>query len=345
MARTPVIKTINLCKYYQMGKTIVKANHKINLEIYSGEFIIILGQSGCGKSTLMSLLAGLDEPTSGEIVIRGEKLNNLVGVELAKYRRTKIGMVFQQYNLIKTMTAVENVALPLAFDGRPRKMRLQRAENCLEMVGMASLKDHTPAELSGGQQQRVAIARAWSASPWIVLADEPTGNLDSKSAEEIMSLLKSLSSKSKRTVVLITHNPDYAKYADRVVYLKDGIIIKITGKTKSTKKEPKEGIEILAIEPELVERLKKAGFKYPKDILKKKIADLTKISGIDDITAAKIQKEASQYLEKEGELVPSGVETPKTDESDVNESEPADLNETSKNETNSGEGEEVNNED
>ncbi len=317
MARTPVIKTVNLCKYYQMGKTIVKANHKINLEIYSGEFIIILGQSGCGKSTLMSLLAGLDEPTSGEIIIRGEKLSKSVGPELAKYRRTKIGMVFQQYNLIKTMTALENVALPLAFDGRPRRIRMQRAENCLEMVGMASFKNHTPAELSGGQQQRVAIARAWAASPWIVLADEPTGNLDSKSADEIMDLLKKLSTKSKRTVVLITHNPDYVRYADRVVHIKDGVIIKITGKTKSIKKEPKEGIEVLNINPHLVEILKEAGFKYPKDILKKKIADLTKISGIDDITAAKIQKEASQYLEKEGELVLSGVEKP-LEEEDAN---------------------------
>jgi len=304
MARTPVIKTINLCKYYQMGKTTVRAAQKVNLEIYSGEFIIIFGQSGSGKSTLMSLFAGLDEPTSGEILVRGEKLNNLNGTQLAKYRRTKVGMVFQQYNLVKTMTAIENVALPLVFDGRPRRVRLQRALNCLEMVGLADSKDHTPAELSGGQQQKVAIARAWAASPWIVLADEPTGNLDSRSADEVLKLLRHLSDKSKRTVVLITHNPDYLKYADRVIYLKDGVITKIASKGKKIRKaKTKETLDFLDVEPKIKKALKRAGIKSAGDIIKKKIVQLTEIVKIDDIEAAKIQKEATQYLEKEGELV------------------------------------------
>lgn len=313
MARIPVIKTINLCKYYQMGKTTVRASQKMNLEIYSGEFIIIFGQSGCGKSTLMSMLAGLDEPTSGEIRIRGEKLNDLDKNELARYRRTKIGMVFQQYNLIKTMTALENVALPLAFDGKPKKFRLQRALHCLEMVGLANLKDHTPAELSGGQQQKVAIARAWVTVPWIVLADEPTGNLDSKSADEVMKLLKSLSQKSKRTVVLITHNPDYLKFADRVIYLKDGVITKITSKTRKAKTEKtKEGLEFLTVEPKIKRALKKAGYKSANDLICSKIANLVNVLGIDDVSAAKIQKEATQFLEQAGELIPS-EETPDED--------------------------------
>lgn len=304
MARTPVIKTVNLCKYYQMGKTTVRAAQKINMEIYSGEFVIIFGPSGCGKSTLLSLMAGLDEPTSGEILIRGEKINYLNMNQLARYRRTKIGMVFQQYNLIKTMTAMENVALPLAFDGKPRKFRLQRALSCLELVGMEELKDHTPAELSGGQQQKVAIARAWIAVPWIVLADEPTGNLDSKSADEIMKLLKGLSQKSKRTVVLITHNPDYLKFADRVFYLRDGVIAKITGKTKEAKKaKPKSDLDLLELDPKIKRALKRKGYNTAEDILKVKIADLTQISSIDDILAAKIQREATQYLEREGKLV------------------------------------------
>lgn len=330
MARIPVIKTTNLCKYYQMGKTTVRANQKINLEVYAGEFIIIFGPSGCGKSTLMSLLAGLDEPTSGEILIRGEKLNNLGSRELAKYRRTKIGMIFQQYNLIKTMTAVENVALPLAFDGKSKRVRLQRALNCLEMVELAGLKDHTPAELSGGQQQKLAIARAWVASPWIVLADEPTGNLDSKSSDEIIRLLKHLNEKSRRTVVLITHNPEYLKFADRVVYLKDGIITKITRKGKRIiRKKPKANLDFLDIDPKLKRALKKTGLKSAQDLIKAKIADLIEIPGINDIEAAKIQKEATQFLEKEGELVPvgeipeesSGIESEARENFDINNEE------------------------
>ncbi len=319
MARKPVIKTVNLCKYYQMGKTVVRANQKINLEIYSGEFISIFGSSGCGKSTLMSLLAGLDEPTSGEILIRGERLNDLNALQLAKYRRTKIGMVFQQYNLIKTMTACENVALPLAFDGKSKRVRSLRAKHVLEMVGLADSINHTPAVLSGGQQQRVAIARAWVASPWIVLGDEPTGNLDSKSASDVVKLLKKLNVKSKRTVILITHNPEYLKYADRVVYLKDGVVSKITGKTKTIRKRKrKETLGFLTVDKKMINALKRAGYKSAKEIIKVKIADLEKIRSIDDIQAARIQKEATQFLEKEGELIPSESEPEEKEEIEEN---------------------------
>jgi len=227
MARIPVIKTINLCKYYELGKNVVKALDHANIEIFSGEFIIIFGPSGCGKSTLMNLIAGLDEPTSGEIFIRGEKLSGLSSQELAKHRRSKIGMVFQQFNLINTMNVLENIALPLAFAGVPRRRRMKRAETLIEAIGMSEYKDHTPSELSGGQQQRIAIARALVANPWILLADEPTGNIDSKSADEIMKLLVSMARKSRRTVLVITHNPDYLKFADRVIYLKDGQVVKI----------------------------------------------------------------------------------------------------------------------
>jgi len=198
------------------------------------------------------------------------------------------------------MTAVENVALPLTFDGRPKRLRTQRAENCLDMVGMQSYKDHTPAELSGGQQQRVAIARAWVTSPWIVLADEPTGNLDSKSANDIMELLKKLSVKSKRIVVLITHNPDYIKYADKVFYIRDGVITKVTGKSKSVKKsKPKATLEFLEIDPKIVRDLKKVGYKSAQDIISAKISDLIQVSGVNEVEAAKIQKAATKFLEGE----------------------------------------------
>lgn len=298
MARKPVLKTTNLCKYYQMGKETVKANHKINMEVYAGEFVIIFGQSGCGKSTLMSLLAGLDEPTSGEILIRGEKLNGLNHKQLAKYRRTKIGMIFQQYNLIKTMSALENTALPLAFDSKPKRVRLKRAQDCLEMVSMGKYSKHTPAELSGGQQQRVAIARAWVGSPWIILADEPTGNLDSKSADSIMSLLKSLSVKSKRTVVLITHNPDYLKYADKVFFITDGVITKVQGKLKDSgsKSKKKANLNFLSVDDEIIKSLKKKKYKSAEDIINAKIADLMEVPGVDAVQAAKIQKDTAKYL-------------------------------------------------
>lgn len=227
MGRVPVIKTVNLCKYYEMGKNVVKALDHINFEVYSGELIIIFGPSGCGKSTLMHLIAGLDEPTSGEIYIRGEKLSGKNAKELAQHRRTKIGLVFQQFNLINTMNIIENVALPLAFNRISKRRRFKRAETLIEAIGLSSQKNHTPSELSGGQQQKLAIARALVANPWILLADEPTGNIDSRSADEVIKLLVILSRKSKRTILIITHNPDYLKYADRLIYLKDGKIIKI----------------------------------------------------------------------------------------------------------------------
>lgn len=234
MAKVPVIKVTNLTKEFELGAIKVQALASVNLEIYSGEFIIFFGPSGCGKSTLMSMIAGLQPPSGGKILIRGEDLSNLNADELSAHRRNKIGMVFQSFNLISTMNVVENIALPLAFSRISKKRRMDRAENLLEVVGMSEYKSHTPAELSGGQQQRIAIARSLVANPWIILADEPTGNLDSKSANEVMRLLISLNRKSKRTVVLITHNPDYLDYADRVFFLKDGKVVetKVNAKVK-----------------------------------------------------------------------------------------------------------------
>lgn len=227
MARIPVIKLVNVAKEFELGKVKVQALASVNLEIYSGEFIIFFGPSGCGKSTMMSMIAGLQPPTTGKILIRGEDIAKLNENQLSSHRRGKIGMVFQTFNLISAMNVVENIALPLAFSRIPKRRRMARAENLLEVVGMNEYKKHTPAELSGGQQQKIAIARSLVANPWIVLADEPTGNLDSKSANEVMRLLISLNRKSKRTVVLITHNPDYLEYADRIFYLRDGKVVDV----------------------------------------------------------------------------------------------------------------------
>lgn len=235
MAKVPIFKTVNITKQYQLGDVTVDALSGVNLEIYSGEFICIFGPSGCGKSTLLSIIAGLQEPSSGDVFIRGEKLTVMNKDDLAKYRRSKIGMVFQSFNLIHSMNIVENVALPLAFAGISKSRRMKRAEELLDVVGLGKYKDHTPAQLSGGQQQRVAIARSMVNAPWIMLADEPTGNLDSKSANEVIRLLISLNRKSKRTVILITHNPDYLDYSDRIFYIQDGKVVdtKVNSRVKA----------------------------------------------------------------------------------------------------------------
>lgn len=227
MARVPVIKVVNVGKKFELGKITVDALESVNLEIYSGEFVMFFGPSGCGKSTLMSMIACLQPPTTGKIYVRGEDITGLNDDQLAAHRRTKIGMVFQAFNLISSMNVVENIALPLTFARINKARRMSRAENLLETVGMSEYKKHTPAELSGGQQQRIALARSLVANPWIVLADEPTGNLDSKSADEVMRLLISLNRKSKRTVILITHNPDYLVYADRVFHMRDGRLVDV----------------------------------------------------------------------------------------------------------------------
>jgi len=226
MAKIPVFKAVNVSKTYQLGDVEVKALQGVNLEVYSGEFICIFGQSGCGKSTLLSIIAGLQKPSTGEVYVRGEKLSALDNNGLAKYRRSKIGIVFQTFNLIPSMNIIENIALPLTFARISKSQRIARAKSLLETVGLAKYSDHTSSQLSGGQQQRVAIARSLVTAPWIMLADEPTGNLDSKSANEVMRLLISLNRKSRRTVILITHNPEYLDYADRIFFMQDGKVIK-----------------------------------------------------------------------------------------------------------------------
>ena len=209
-----------------MYKRQVQVLYSVSLEIFSGEFIILFGPSGCGKSTLLNCIAGLEVPDKGKVLVRGEDLSKLTKAELAKYRNKKIGMIFQSFNILKSFNVLENIALPQTFSGVSRSRRLKRAEHLLSMFGLSAVGKRIPTEISGGQQQRVAIARALVNNPWILICDEPTGNLDSKASEEVMDLLEKLNSKSKRTVVLVTHNPEHLKYANRVVYMKDGKITK-----------------------------------------------------------------------------------------------------------------------
>lgn len=209
-----------------MGSTLIRAVDGINLDISAGEYVALLGASGSGKSSLLNLLAGLDSTTSGSVIADGRNLARLSREELAKYRRHTVGMVFQSFNLIPSMTVLENVELPLRFAEIERAGRAALAAKALEKVGLAGRIQHRPIELSGGEQQRVAIARALINGPSILLADEPTGNLDSRTGTEVMDLIRSLNESLQMTVVLVTHERDLAeKYADRLIFLADGKMV------------------------------------------------------------------------------------------------------------------------
>jgi putative ABC transport system ATP-binding protein len=220
-----ILDAREVVKEYRMGSGIVRALAGVSLRIEPGEFVAILGTSGSGKSTLLNLFGGLDRPTTGEVRFEGTSLAPLSAPALARHRLRHVGMVFQSFNLIATMTAWENIALALAFAGVKRAERRRRAEALLAQVGLADRSAHRPAELSGGEQQRVAIARALANEPRALLADEPTGNLDSTHAAEILGLLKAMRGAGK-TIVLVTHDQDLARtYADRCVRLKDGKVV------------------------------------------------------------------------------------------------------------------------
>lgn len=220
-----VIEVQSLMKSFQLGKRTIQVLKGINFQIFSGEFIILFGPSGSGKTTLLNMIAGLDRISSGKVLIRGEDISQAKSNVLAKHRLTKIGMVFQDFNLLNSMSALQNVALPLIFNNIGLKQRHVRAKQLLKEMGLGERIHHRPVELSGGEQQRVAIARALVNNPWILLIDEPTGNLDSQSANEIMTIICDLNKKSKRTIVLVTHNPNYLGLADRVFSMQDGVII------------------------------------------------------------------------------------------------------------------------
>ena len=217
----------NVKKIYHMGDTEVAALAGINLNISAGEFTAIMGPSGSGKSTLMNILGCLDRPTEGSYLLDGQEVAFMTDDQLAVTRNKKIGFVFQNFNLLPRISAMQNVALPLVYSGVPKKDREQKAI-ALEAVGLEKRLDHRPNELSGGQRQRVAIARALVNDPTIIMADEPTGNLDSKSGVEVMAIFDKLNALG-RTIILVTHEPDIAEYAKRVIHVRDGLIVRDTG--------------------------------------------------------------------------------------------------------------------
>jgi putative ABC transport system ATP-binding protein len=220
-----IVQTVNLTKVYGKGETAIAAVKEVNAAISEGEFVAVMGPSGCGKSTLLHLIGGLDRPTGGRVLLNGEDISQLSDNRLTEVRRQQIGFVFQFFNLIPVLTAVENAALPLTLDGVKLAEGRARAAEWLERLGLGDRLGNRPDQLSGGQQQRVAIARALVAEPRLVLADEPTGNLDSRAADEIATILRQVADTWGRAVLMVTHDPRIAAYADRIIFLKDGTVV------------------------------------------------------------------------------------------------------------------------
>jgi len=222
----PILRTVNLSKSYFLGETIYAVND-VSLAIEPKEFVVIVGPSGCGKTTLLSLLGGLDRPNSGEVLLEGQSYSRLSENGLAQLRRNHIGFVFQFFNLISHLSAMENVMLPMRFGRQPRRVIRDRAGELLDMVGLSQRANHLPLQMSGGEQQRVAIARALANSPAVILADEPTGNLDSKTKTEMAELFLRLNEDFAQTFVVVSHDEGFSRYAHRVIHMQDGQLAKV----------------------------------------------------------------------------------------------------------------------
>lgn len=238
--REPAIQVKNLYKIFRVGNEKVRALNGVDLTIYKGEFCAIVGTSGSGKSTMLNMLAGLEKPTKGEVIVAGEHLEKMNENQLVKFRREHVGFIFQSFNLLGTMDAVENVALPLMFRGIPKKERMAKADKMLDLVGLSKHKDHRPNEMSGGQQQRVGVARALVLDPEIIFADEPTGNLDSNTSAEVMRLMQKVVRERNQTLVMVTHDNHLASFADRIFHIIDGKIVKIEDNRNREEKRDEE---------------------------------------------------------------------------------------------------------
>lgn len=230
--REPAIQVKNLYKIFRVGNEKVRALNGVDLTIYKGEFCAIVGTSGSGKSTMLNMLAGLEKPTKGEVIVAGEHLEKMNENQLVKFRREHVGFIFQSFNLLGTMNAIENVALPLTFRGVDKKIREAKAVEMLKLVGLPKHMKHRPNEMSGGQQQRVGVARALVLDPEIIFADEPTGNLDSKTSAEVLGLMRKVVTEKNQTMVMVTHDNHLAGFADRIFHIIDGKIMKIEDRSE-----------------------------------------------------------------------------------------------------------------
>lgn len=240
----PVIDVRSLYKIYRIGENRVRALNGVDFTIEKGEFCCIVGTSGSGKSTLLNMLAGLEKPTKGEIIIAGEHIEKKSESQLVLFRQAHVGFIFQSYNLLPNMTALENVALPLTFQGVDKATREKRAAAMLKMVGLAKYIKHKPGQMSGGQQQRVGIARALVVNPEIIFADEPTGNLDSNTSLEVMKLIQNIVRKRNQTLVMVTHDNYLAGFGDKVIHIRDGKILKIDNNKSNTEIQSEASIEV-----------------------------------------------------------------------------------------------------
>lgn len=237
-----IIEVKNAKKIYRMGSEVIPAVDGISFEVYKGEYCCLLGTSGSGKSTLLNLMAGIEKITSGEITIKGKRITRMNEKSLARFRQRYLGFVFQSYNLLPSITALENVEFPLIFKRVSSKKRKKQAKEILVKVGLGKRLKHKPSEMSGGQQQRVGIARAFVAKPEIIFADEPTGNLDTRTTKDVMELIRGMAKENNQTIVMVTHDPSIAKYADKVIHIIDGKINSVTIRDKSV--EIEEDIEL-----------------------------------------------------------------------------------------------------
>ena len=228
-----LIEAKDVIKKYKVGSEVITALDGINLSIERGEFVAILGTSGCGKSTLLNMLSGLERPTKGDIIINGVRINKVNEKNMSRFRSKEMGFIFQQYNLIPSLTALENVMLPLTIQGVDKKVRIQRSKAILEKLGLGKRLNNKPGQMSGGQQQRVSIARSLVSNPKIIFADEPTGNLDSKTTVEILEFLQEIVREEKRTLIMVSHDAEVAMYADRIVHMLDGKITRIEEMTEN----------------------------------------------------------------------------------------------------------------
>ena len=223
----PIIQVKNLYKVYRVGESKVFALNGVSFSLNKGEFCAVVGPSGSGKSTLLNMMAGLEKPSRGEIVIAGTHIEKMTERQLVTFRRENVGFIFQSYNLLKTMNAVENVALPLTFRGVPKKVRTEKAKKYLKLVGLEKQMNHMANEMSGGQQQRVGIARALVVDPRIIFADEPTGNLDSRTTMDVLKLMRRIVRERQQTLIMVTHDNHLASFADKQIHIVDGKILKI----------------------------------------------------------------------------------------------------------------------
>lgn len=231
-SRKVIIEVKNLYKIYKVGSSKVRALNGVDFKVYEGEFCAIVGTSGSGKSTLLNMLAGLEKPTKGEVVIAGSHIEKMNENKLVRFRRENVGFIFQSFNLLGTLNALENVALPLSFQGVSKDVRLKKAMKMLKLVGLKAHALHKPNQMSGGQQQRVGMARALVMNPKIMFADEPTGNLDSRTSKDMMDLMRSVVNEHRKTLVMVTHDNSLAAIADKVIRIVDGKIVDVEDRTK-----------------------------------------------------------------------------------------------------------------